>query len=41
MIDEADAMLVTSIVIQHLEAKKQVAPRIEGRIVVARARAPN
>ena len=41
LVDESDAMLVTSIVIQHLEAKKRVAPRLQGRIVVARTRAPN
>lgn len=41
LVDETDAMLVTSIVIQHLESQKRVAPRVEGRIIVARARTPN
>jgi 2',3'-cyclic-nucleotide 2'-phosphodiesterase (5'-nucleotidase family) len=40
IVGEEDASLVTSIVIAHLEARKTVSPRLEGRIVVARARAP-
>jgi hypothetical protein len=40
IVGEGEASLVTSIVIAHLEARKTVAPRLEGRIVVARARAP-
>jgi hypothetical protein len=35
---EQDADLVTTIAIEYLERKKTVSPRIEGRIVVARAR---
>jgi hypothetical protein len=40
IVGEEDASLVTSIVISHLEARKSVSPRLEGRIIVARARAP-
>ena len=35
---ELDADLVTTIAIEYLERKKTVSPRIEGRVIVARAR---
>lgn len=35
---DSDADVLTSVVIAYLEAKKQVSPGIEGRIVVARSR---
>lgn len=41
LVGEEDASLVTSIVIAHLEALKSVSPKLEGRIVVARSRAPH
>lgn len=40
IVGEEDASLVTSIVIAHLESRKTVSPRLEGRIIVARARSP-
>jgi 2',3'-cyclic-nucleotide 2'-phosphodiesterase (5'-nucleotidase family) len=35
---EQDADLVTTIAIEYLEKKKTVSPRVEGRVIVARAR---
>lgn len=40
IVGEEDASLVTSIVIAHLESRKSVSPRLEGRIIVVRAQAP-
>lgn len=41
LVGDADADLVTTIAINYLEQKKVVSPRVEGRIIVARARAPH
>ena len=37
---DSDADVVTSVVISYLEAKKDVSPALEGRIMVVRSRAP-
>lgn len=37
---DSDADVVTSVVISYLEAKKDVSPTLEGRIMVVRSRAP-